>query len=224
MTARIAVLVSGAGSNLGALLDHFTALGASAPGAVVYVASDRAGAGGLTRAAERAIDHEHLDRSGRGDQLLARLADRRIDLIALAGYLRAIPADVTGAWRGRIVNVHPSLLPAFGGPGMYGERVHEAVLKRGVRVTGVTVHFVDEVYDNGPIIEQWPVPVLPGDDVHTLAARVLEVEHRVYPRVVAAVAAGDVTLDATGVVRSAKGEPMDFQFAGVARATFRKGP
>src|SRR6185436_1036035 len=95
---------------------------------------------------------------------------------------------------GRIVNVHPALLPAFGGPGMYGQRVHQAVIESGARVSGVTAHFVDEVYDSGPIIAQWPVPVFPSDDATSLAARVLRVEHLVYPRVVDAVAAGRTTL------------------------------
>jgi phosphoribosylglycinamide formyltransferase/phosphoribosylglycinamide formyltransferase-1 len=94
------------------------------------------------------------------------------------------------------MNVHPALLPAFGGAGMYGERVHEAVLASGVLVTGVTVHFVDEEYDRGSIIAQWPVPVVAGDDPATLAARVLRVEHVLYPRVVDAVAGGRITLAA----------------------------
>jgi folate-dependent phosphoribosylglycinamide formyltransferase PurN len=117
-----------------------------------------------------------------------------VDLIALAGYLRFIPVDVTRRWRGRIVNVHPSLLPSFGGAGMYGIRVHQAVIAAGVRVTGVTVHFVDEEYDRGPIIAQWPVPVLPHDDAETLARRVLAVEHRLYPAALDALASGTITL------------------------------
>jgi phosphoribosylglycinamide formyltransferase/phosphoribosylglycinamide formyltransferase-1 len=101
---------------------------------------------------------------------------------------------VVHRYAGRIINVHPALLPGFGGPGMYGARVHEAVLAAGVTVTGVTVHFVDEEYDRGTIIAQWPVPVLQGDDARSLAARVLRVEHLLYPRVVDAVAGGAVTL------------------------------
>jgi folate-dependent phosphoribosylglycinamide formyltransferase PurN len=127
---------------------------------------------------------------------LGSLLDReKIGLLALAGYLRRIPDAVVRRYAGRMVNVHPALLPAFGGAGMYGKRIHEAVLAAGVRVTGVTVHFVDEEYDRGPIIAQWPVPVLAGDDASTLAARVLRVEHLLYPRVVNEVAGGRVTLE-----------------------------
>jgi phosphoribosylglycinamide formyltransferase 1 len=212
MMARIAILASGGGSNLQAILDHLSALGARAPGEVAYVASDRAQAGVLARASAHGIEYEVLDATARSEGMAARLSERRIDLIALAGYLRVVPPDVIERWRGRIVNVHPSLLPAFGGPGMYGQRVHEAVLRHGVRVTGVTVHFVNEVYDSGPIIAQWPVPVLPGDDVAALAARVLEVEHQIYPGVVASLAAGQLTLGANNVVSRDSGRPAEFRF------------
>jgi folate-dependent phosphoribosylglycinamide formyltransferase PurN len=109
-----------------------------------------------------------------------------------------VPRAVVGRYRGRIINVHPTLLPAFGGAGMYGERVHRAVIESGARVTGATVHFVDEEYDRGPIIAQWPVPVFPGDSTRTLAARVLRVEHLLLPRAVCAVARGAVRTDAAG--------------------------
>jgi folate-dependent phosphoribosylglycinamide formyltransferase PurN len=135
-------------------------------------------------------------RAAAGTDLADVLARHDVELIVLAGYLRRIPDVVVHRYAGRIVNVHPALLPAFGGAGMYGMRVHEAVLAAGVTVTGVTVHFVDEEYDRGTIIAQWPVPVLHGDDGRTLAARVLRVEHLLYPRVVDAVAGGAVTLAA----------------------------
>lgn len=199
MTARIAVLASGGGSNLQAILDHLRRVpGAGA--AVVYVASDRPDAGALERSRSAGIEAEVLNADMRTSGLAATLAARSIDLVALAGYLRMLPADVTSEWRGRVVNVHPSLLPSFGGAGMYGHHVHQAVLRSGVRVTGATVHFVDEQYDNGPIIAQWPVPVLPGDDVESLARRVLAVEHMLYPRVVTAVATGHVRLSSDGQV------------------------
>jgi phosphoribosylglycinamide formyltransferase-1 len=102
--------------------------------------------------------------------------------VALAGYLKKIPSDIVRRYHHRMVNIHPALLPSFGGKGMYGRRVHEAVLESGVRWTGVTVHLVDEEYDTGPIILQEPVPVYPGDSVEELAARVLEIEHQLYPR------------------------------------------
>ncbi|HWZ58710.1 MAG TPA: phosphoribosylglycinamide formyltransferase [Gemmatimonadaceae bacterium] len=192
MSARIAVFASGNGSNLEAILLHGVA--------VDLVVSDRADAGALARAARRGVESLALADHTDGTALHTLLHDRHIDLIALAGYLRHVPDAVTHAYRGRMLNVHPSLLPAFGGPGMYGHRVHAAALAAGVRVSGATVHFVDEVYDRGPIIAQWPVPVLPTDTPDTLAARVLRVEHALYPRAVAAVAAGDVRLDAGGQV------------------------
>jgi len=197
MRARIAVLASGEGSNLQAILDHFDRLGDARAGDVVLVASDRADAGALNRAVGRGLPAVVLQAAARpgGAPLDALLHDHRIDLVVLAGYLRLVPAEVVARFRGRMVNVHPALLPAFGGAGMYGQRVHHAVLEAGVRVTGVTAHFVDEVYDRGRIIAQWPVPVFPRDDAGTLAARVLRVEHILYPRVVAAVAAGRATLD-----------------------------
>ncbi len=101
--------------------------------------------------------------------------------ILLAGFLRLVPAGVCAAYRDRILNIHPALLPAFGGQGMYGHHVHEAVLRSGAPLSGPTIHFVDERYDEGRILAQWPVPVLPGDTADTLAARVLKVEHALYP-------------------------------------------
>jgi folate-dependent phosphoribosylglycinamide formyltransferase PurN len=134
--------------------------------------------------------------------ILSLLARSEVDIIALAGYLKPVPAPVTDAFRGRALNVHPALLPAFGGPGMYGQRVHRAVIDAGVRVTGVTVHFIDALYDHGPIIAQWPVHVRSDDSAETLAARVLRVEHTLYPRVVEAVAEGRVQVDGDGRVRT----------------------
>ena len=138
-----------------------------------------------------------------GAQLDGLLVEHHVDLLVLAGYLKLVPAEVVAKYHGRIVNVHPALLPAFGGPGMYGQRVHHAVIDSGARVTGVTAHFVDEQYDRGRIIAQWPVPVFGSDDAGTLAARVLRVEHLLYPRVVDAVAAGRMTLENCGTIGSA---------------------
>lgn len=190
---RVAVLASGSGTNLQAILDHARST-AGAATQVVLVASDQASAGALDRARDAGITAVHLDRAQRAAGLPALLASHRVALVVLAGYMRLVPADAVAAYRGRMLNVHPALLPAFGGPGMYGHRVHEAVIARGVRVSGVTVHFVDEHYDEGPVIAQWPVPVLPDDTPDTLAQRVLAAEHALYPRVVEAVAAGRVTL------------------------------
>ena len=195
MSSRIAVLASGGGSNLQAILEHFERLGERRGGDVVLVASDRENAGALERATRRGIPIGLLPGKTRpGADLDALLHEHAVDLVVLTGYLKLIPQPVVARFAGRIINVHPALLPAFGGPGMYGQRVHHAVIDSGARVTGVTVHFVDEVYDNGRIIAQWPVPVFPADDAGTLAARVLRVEHLVYPRVVDAVASGRTTL------------------------------
>jgi folate-dependent phosphoribosylglycinamide formyltransferase PurN len=124
------------------------------------------------------------------ERLLRELDAHGIDLIVLAGWLRLVPGAVVRGFRDRMINIHPALLPAFGGAGMYGLRVHEAVIAAGARISGATVHLVDDEYDSGRILAQWPVPVLSGDTAAELAARVLEVEHRLLPAVVAALARG----------------------------------
>jgi len=188
MRARIAVLASGNGSNLQAILDHFSALGDAACGEVVIVASNRAGAGALDRARAAGIDALVFDARSE-DDLSRILTGRDIHVIALAGYLRLIPASVIEKFRGRIVNVHPGPLPRFGGPGMYGARVHEAVIAAGLHESAVTIHLVTEQYDEGPALATWPVPVLEHDTPDALAARVLRVEHLVFPRIIDALAA-----------------------------------
>jgi phosphoribosylglycinamide formyltransferase 1 len=197
MRSRIAILASGGGSNLQAIVDHFDWLGNRRGGDVVLVASDRASAGALERAKRSEIETAVLATETRpeGMSLDRLLVDHEIDLVVLAGYLRLVPSEIVKKFEGRIINIHPALLPAFGGPGMFGSRVHQAVIAAGVRVTGVTAHFVDDVYDRGRIIAQWPVPVFSSDDAGTLASRVLRVEHLVYPRVVDAVASGRTTLE-----------------------------
>jgi phosphoribosylglycinamide formyltransferase 1 len=195
--ARISVLASGGGSNLQALIDHFAGPAAAA-GAVTFVASDRESAGALDRARAAGIATGVLDAPLDGDAILSLLETAKTDVLVLAGYLKLVPADVVRAFRGRLLNVHPALLPSFGGPGMYGLRIHQAVLDHGATITGVTVHFVDEHFDRGPIIAQWPVPVLPGDDATRLAARVLRAEHRLLPLCVAAVASGAIVLGEDG--------------------------
>ena len=204
MTARtrIAVLASGGGSNLQAILDHLAALGDARAGDVVVVASNRPDAGALSRAARAGIATAvlHSPHAPAGEELAAVLARHAVELVALAGYMRLVPPEVTRAFHGRMLNVHPALLPEFGGEGMYGPRVHRAVLAARAPLSGPTVHFVDEVYDHGAVIAQWPVPVLAGDDAHALASRVLRAEHLLYPRVVQAVSAGDVRLEPDGCV------------------------
>jgi formyltetrahydrofolate-dependent phosphoribosylglycinamide formyltransferase len=202
--ARIAVLASGGGSNVQALIDHFAELGDARAGDIVVVASDREDAPALARALDAGIPIAVLGSLAvpEGPELGWLLREHRVDLVVLAGYLKYVPAEVTRRYAGRILNVHPSLLPAFGGPGMYGVRVHRAALASGVAQSGASVHFVDDVYDHGAVIAQWPVPIHPGDDERTLAARVLRVEHQLYPRVVQAVAAGKVRLMPDGRVES----------------------
>lgn len=196
----MAVLASGGGSNLQALLDHRAGDGGPPPYRVALVAGDRAGAGAFARAAAAGVASAHLPDPGDGPALRALLAEHGAEYVVLAGYLKLVPAEVTRAYAGRMVNVHPALLPAFGGPGMYGLRVHRAVLEAGARVSGPTVHFVDEHYDRGAIVAQWPVPVRPDDTPEALAARVLAAEHRLLPRAVAHLAAGRVRLGEDGRV------------------------
>ena len=186
MPMHVAVAVSGRGSNLDALLN---ALRPDAPARVVLVLSNRADAPALDRAAARGIPAVRLRDHADGREWLAALEHHRVELLVLAGYLKLVPADVIARYRGRILNIHPALLPAFGGKGMYGRRVHEAVLASGARESGATVHLVDEVYDRGAILGQVRVPVLPGDSPETLAQRVLAVEHRLLPAAVLAAAA-----------------------------------
>ena len=189
MPSRLAVLASGRGSNLQAILDHFDNIARERVAKVVLVASNRSDSPALIRAATASIDIASFDAGDDGSQLLELLRKFRIDLVVLAGYLKRVPPLVIREYAGRIINIHPALLPAFGGEGMYGARVHEAVLASGARESGVTVHVVENEYDRGPIVAQWRVPVEESDTPESLAARVLTVEHIVYPRVVEMVAA-----------------------------------
>ena len=200
---RIAAFVSGGGSNFVAVHDYQRDRGESAAGAVVLLVSNKSTCAALTRAADRGVACVVLEQPRDGDALLALLIAHRIEVIVLAGYLALVPAAVTRAYRGRIVNVHPALLPAFGGPGMYGRRVHAAVIESGARISGASVHFVDEVYDRGAIIAQWPVPVFEEDSAESLAARVLRVEHALLPRVVELLCAESLALDDDGSVHGA---------------------
>ena len=200
---RVSVLASGSGSNFQMILDRASEDERIRP---VLLIANRLGIGAIERATAAAVESTALSRTVREGAesesgfLLQELRRVRTDLVVLAGYLRLVPVEVVREYRGRMINIHPALLPSFGGKGMYGPRVHRAVLAAGARVTGVTVHFVDDSYDRGPIITQWPVPVLEGDDEETLAARVLRVEHRLLPTVVGALARGLVQLEEDGTV------------------------
>lgn len=195
--ARIAVLASGGGSNFEAVAAHCAAHGGAA---VALLVASAPGIGALDRAARLGVPAVVHPDAADGAGLAALLSAHDIGTVALAGYLRLVPAAVTAAWRHRVLNVHPALLPAFGGHGMYGRRVHAAVLAARARVSGCTVHLVDEAYDRGPIVAQWPVPVAPDDIPETLAARVLRAEHALFPPCVRALATGRLTVADDGSV------------------------
>lgn len=185
---RIAVLASGSGTNLQAMLDYFALLGEARSGDVVLVASNRAQAGALARARRAGVATEQFDANDA--QAMIDMLDRHaINIVALAGYLRLVPERVVARFRGQILNVHPGALPRFGGDGMYGARVHDAVLRSGESHTAATVHLVDERFDHGYVLAQWPVPVDRDDTAASLASRVLAAEHVIYPRVLDAFAA-----------------------------------
>ena len=177
--AKIAVLVSGGGTNLQALLDA-QAAGALHSGEIVLVVSDRAGAYALERAKRAGVPGLELNKRALGGQEAFETALREAlervgaDLIILAGFLSILSADLTRRYDHRILNIHPSLIPSFCGAGFYGLKVHEAALARGVKVTGATVHFVNEIPDGGEIIAQKAVDILPEDTPETLQRRVME--------------------------------------------------
>ncbi len=184
MKARLAILISGRGSNMVALADA-VADGRIPNAEIELVISDQPGAAGLIKADERGLETVVIERHGRARadhdrEIVAELKKRDIDLICLAGYMRILSSEILVPYRGRILNIHPSLLPDF-----RGLDPQKQALERGVNVSGCTVHFVDETLDGGPVIAQRTVPVLAGDTVETLAARILEQEHELYPEAVA---------------------------------------
>ncbi len=196
---RVGVLVSGTGSNLQALIDACRGGGLAAKIAVVISnvphapALERARGAGIPAVV---VDHHDFPSVTAFEaKLRETLTAYRIDLVCLAGFLRILSPGFVAAFPGRIVNIHPALLPAFGGKGMYGEKVHRAVLASGARQSGCTVHFVTEIPDGGPIIAQAIVPVEDGDTPATLAARIAREEHRLYPEVVRLFALGRIRLD-----------------------------
>lgn len=170
---RTAVLVSGGGTNLQALLDA-SARGELPDAEIALVVSNKEGAYALERAKKAGVEALYLGPEDFEAKLEAELAARGIGLIVLAGFLRILSPEFTARWSRRILNIHPSLIPSFCGQGYYGLRVHEAALARGVKLTGATVHFVNEIPDGGEIILQKAVPVLPGDTPELLQRRVME--------------------------------------------------
>jgi phosphoribosylglycinamide formyltransferase-1 len=169
---RIAVLVSGGGTNLQALIDAQRD-GRLTSGEIALVVSNRPSAYALERAAIAGIPAQSLEKDCFEERLEALFEEHGIGLVILAGFLKILSAAFTAKWAGRIINIHPSLIPAFCGEGCYGLRVHEAALKRGVKWTGATVHFVNEIPDGGEIILQKPVEVLPDDTAESLQKRVM---------------------------------------------------
>jgi len=196
---RIGVLVSGRGSNLQALLD--AAKAGTLGGEIVVVVCNIPGAYALERAAKAGVpsavvDHkQYKDRASFDAALVAALKSARVDLVCLAGFMRIVGKTFLDAFPGAVLNIHPSLLPSF--PGLHA---HRQALEAGVKITGVTVHFVDAGTDSGPIVIQAAIPVLPGDDEDSLGDRVLEAEHRIYPWAVHAVATGKARIEERRVV------------------------
>lgn len=195
---RIAVLVSGGGTNLQAILES-ERRGENPNGRVSLVVASKPGVYALTRAENFGVDtavvarRDYADSAAFDAALLAVLQAHRIDVVVLAGFLSVLGPSVIAAYPNRILNVHPSLIPSFCGPGFYGLRVHEAALARGVKVTGATVHFVNEECDGGPILLQKAVEVLPDDTPETLQKRVMvEAEWQLLPRAVAMVCNDEV--------------------------------
>ena len=202
---KIAVLISGRGSNLQALIDHFGPQIPDSPIEIVLVLSNRADALGLERAKAAGlktvvVDHKAYATRADFDAAMNReILDAGAELVALAGFMRLMTEDFINAWRDRMVNIHPALLPA-----LKGLHTHERAVKRGLRVHGCTVHFVRPEMDTGPIIAQAVVPVLPDDDAESLGDRVLAAEHRLYPMALRLIAEGKVAVeDERAIIRDA---------------------
>ncbi|MDO5298165.1 MAG: phosphoribosylglycinamide formyltransferase [Clostridia bacterium] len=199
MSTRIAVLCSGGGTNLQALIDAVEA--GRIDGTIVLVLANASRAYALERARKHGIPAQFVSKKQAGsdeafnDVILARLQEAEAELVVLAGYLPIVGPQIVRAYEHRIINIHPALIPAFCGPGMYGHHVHEAVLAYGAKISGATTHFVDEQVDHGGVIMQRCVPVLEGDTPDTLAARVLTVEHEILPESVRLYCAGKLGVD-----------------------------
>lgn len=201
---NIAVFASGRGSNLMAILNAIKEGKLNARISVVI--SNNSNAGALEIARENGIDALHISRKQFSsdedyvNRILCELKSRNIELIVLAGYMKKIPPEIIREYPNRILNIHPALLPAFGGLGMYGMNVHKAVIDYGVKITGVTVHIVDEEYDHGPIVMQRAVEVRDDDTPETLAERVLKVEHEIYPQAIKLFVEGKVKISGRKVI------------------------
>jgi phosphoribosylglycinamide formyltransferase-1 len=197
---RLGFLSSHGGSNMQAIIDACSEGRLDAEPAVVI--SNNSDSTSLERARREGIPNYHLSSKTHPDPeqldaaILRALQEHEVDFVILAGYMKLLGPQTLKRYRGRIFNIHPALLPKFGGKGLYGRKVHEAVLAAGEIVTGVTIHLVDERYDRGPIVAQSRVPVVEGDTPDSLAARVLESEHRLYAETLQKVIKGEIDLDA----------------------------
>jgi len=195
---NIVVLASGGGTNLQAIIDNIEAGKLDAQ--IRAVISNNSKSGALERARNHNIPDIHLSHKQFAtpeefdQKFLSILKENETDLVVLAGYMKMISPTVIREYKNRIINIHPALLPSFGGKGMYGIHVHEAVIKSGVKVTGVSVHTVDEIYDHGPILYQKCVPVSSDDTPETLQQRVLPHEHEAYSRVIQLFAEGKIEI------------------------------
>ena len=195
---KLAFFASHGGSNMQAILDACQNGELKAKPVIVICNNSRANA--LNRAEKAGVRSyiinslSHPDDEERDQAMLALLEQYEVDLVILAGYMKKIGSAVLSAYKGRILNIHPALLPKYGGRGMYGHFVHEAVLAAGEKESGVTVHVIDEIYDNGPVLNQRKVPVLPHDTPDTLAARVLKEEHLIYKDTIAGILNGTISL------------------------------
>lgn len=185
---RLAVLISGGGTDLQSIIDNRDNIN----GEIALVVSNRKLAGGLQRAQKAGIPTAVIKDQG---ELLNKLKEEKIDFIVLAGYLAILGSDLIAAYPNKIINIHPSLIPSFCGPGMYGMHVHEAIVKRGVKVSGATVHFVSEEVDGGPIIWQEAVSIADLDNAEDIQKRVLEIEHKILPKVVALYCDGKIQIE-----------------------------
>jgi phosphoribosylglycinamide formyltransferase-1 len=203
---NMVVLASGGGTNLQAIIDNIEAGKVDAQ--IKAVISNNSKSGALERARRHNIQAIHLSHKQFAtpeefdQKLLSVLKENETDVVVLAGYMKMISPTVIREYKNKIINIHPALLPSFGGKGMYGIHVHEAVLESGVKITGVTVHTVDEVYDHGPILYQKCVPVLPDDTPESLQQRVLPHEHEAYSKVIQLFAEGKIEIrDNKAIVR-----------------------
>jgi len=195
---RIAVFASHGGTDMQAIIDGCKSGAIDAE--VALIISNNSDSMALERARREKIDHFHLSAKKCGsedalqDKILSLLEEYRIDMIFLAGYMRKLGTRILDKYHNRVFNIHPALLPKYGGKGMYGIHVHEAVIEAGDPVSGVTIHRVNSQYDSGDIVAQAEVPVLPGDDAETLAARVLEREHLFLVEIISKIAKGEISL------------------------------